>query len=1098
MKGFRLLFMILTLSMPSLMVMGQAGQSRVKFTHLTNMDGLSQSTVQAIVKDRYGFLWFGTQDGLNRYDGYTFKVYRHQPKDSTSLRKNHIMTVYEDRSGELWVGTNNGALSRYDRKRDKFVHYREADGAKPGLSQKSVTAIYEDKQDNFWVGTYWQLNLLDRKTGAVTWFGHDPNNPASISSDGISAIFEDSRNNLWIGTSGGLNLFDRKTKKFIRFMHNPSNPFSISSDNVTGIIEDDHKRLWIGTTDGLNLFDPETGRFARYKNDPADPSSLVDGKINVMAKAEDGNLWIGTNSSLEYFETGKNRFTHYLSNPDEPTTLFRNSIIMSVLYDRDGILWVGNYQGGLNKYDKYLTYFDTYRNKPSDWESLSFNTVTSFAERKDGSVWVGTAGGALNLWNPATGKFLRFNPDPANPNSLSSWGVLSLFQSNKTGYLWIGVYGGAVNRYDDATKTFTHYKKGDKETELNNDAVYAMFEDSRGLIWMGTNGGGANVLDPATGIIKKHTFDPNGNETICGNFIRCFYEDPKGNIWIGATTGLSMYDHKTGKFTRFNQPVVDFESDFILSIHGDKKGRLWVGTIGGGLNVLDPVTRKLITYSTDEGLPDNTVNSILEDSKGQMWLSTNNGISCYNPEKNTFKNSTLYNGIQSFEFMQNSGLKTSKGMLLFGGVNGFNAFDPAERTENLNAPPVVITGFKLFNKTVRPDDKNSPLKEDIIMTRQMTLSYDQSIITFEFAALGFTAAARNTYSYKLEGFDEEWTTGLQRFATYTNLDPGTYTLKVKAANNDGVWSETPTELKITITPPFWLTWWFRIAVIALIVFAALAFYLARVNRIRQQQRILEQKVNEQTIQLQELNKEEKKAREAAVSANEELEKKNQELEQFVYIASHDLREPLRTTTSFVELFQRQYKDKFDQKAETYLSYITQASERMRTLINDLLDYSRLGANKEVVAVDCNVLLNEVVDDLNIALKEANAKVEASSLPEVRSYGTGIKQLFQNLIANGIKFRKAGTDPLVKIAAVDKGDFWQFSFSDNGIGIQPEHREKIFVIFQRLHSRKEYEGSGIGLAHCKKIVEQHKGKIWVESTPGEGSTFYFTILKHHIQ
>jgi ligand-binding sensor domain-containing protein/signal transduction histidine kinase len=1069
----------------------------VKFTHLTNQDGLSQSTVQAIVKDKYGFMWFGTQDGLNRYDGYSFRIYRHEPKNDRTLRRSHIVSLYEDRQGDLWVGTSNGALSKYDRNHDSFIHYKESTDGFPGLSQRTITTIYEDKQNNFWVGTLWKLNLLDRKTGKVTQFGFDASDPLSISSDGITTIFEDSKNNLWIGTNSGLNLFNRATKKFTRYLHDNTRSNSLSHDHVTAIKEDSRGRLWIGTADGLNLFDHRTGHFTVFKNDPGNPRSIMDGRVNAIEDEHDGSLWIGTASCLEFFDADKGVFTHFTSNVVEPTTLLMNGNIMSMLRDKDGILWVGTYQGGINKYDKYLTYFDTYRNKPSDPQSLSLNDVTAFAENADGSIWISTGGGALNLWEKTTNQFIRYNPDPANKNALSTWGLLCLYQSKKSNRLWIGTYGSGVDCYDPSTNTFRHYTKGDSPRHLNHDAVYAIFEDRRGHVWMGTNGGGINVLDPATGIITKYLSDANRTNTPSGDFIRCFYEDKKGNIWIGTSSGLCIFDPRRQDFIRYDQSSTQLESDVIFSLYEDEEGNMWVGTMGGGLNRINPATKNITVYTVNDGLPGNTVNSIVGDGKGNLWLSTNNGISCFNLREKSFRNSSLHNGIQSFEFSQGAGLKTSKGEILFGGVNGFNSFYPDDLKENRNIPPVVITGFKLFNKTVSSNDDNSLLKQDITQTRALTLTYDQSIITFEFAALGYTASEKNQYSFMLEGFDKKWSTGYQRSATYTNLDPGEYVFKVKGSNNDGIWNDKVTSLTITITPPFWRTWWFRIAVLGLIIAVILGIYIARVRREKQLQKILERKVKEQTVQLQLLNEEERNARQEAHLANEELEKKNVEMEQFVYIASHDLREPLRTTSSFIELFRKQYGANLDVKANTYLSYVTQSADRMKMLIDDLLDYSRIDAKKELQQVDCNIILQEVLADLDTALTEAGAVVKVDKLPVISGYPQGIKQLFQNLVTNGIKFRKKDVSPTIQIIAELQGNMWRFSFADNGIGIAPQHKEKIFVIFQRLHTKKEYEGSGIGLAHCKKIVEMHKGTIWVESMPGEGSVFYFTILKRNL-
>jgi len=1037
-------------------------------------------------------MWFGTQDGLNRYDGYNFKVYRHKPRDTSSLRKSHIMSLYEDRKGNLWIGTNNGGLSRYDRKKDAFIHYRESSGDYQGLSQKTVTSIFEDRQDNLWIGTYWRLNNLDRKTGIITQYGNDPEDPHSLSNDGINCIFEDSYNNLWIGTSNGLNLMDRATKKFRRFFSS-SEPASISGNMVTAITQDGLGRLWIGTSNGLNLFDYRTGTFKRFLKDESNINSPGSNNITRLQPFGKDKLWIGTAEVLDLFDIQKNKFRHFNSVPNSPTTLSKNGNVMSMYWDEKGFLWVGTYQGGINIYDEHLTYFDTYTNNPNDYESLSFNVITSLAETAEGDIWIGTGGGALNLWKRSTNKFIRFNPDPANKNSLANWGVLSVCQGKKNPYVWIGMYGDCVDRYDPKTNTFLHFTKGDRPDQLNNDAVYAIMEDSKGNIWMGTNGGGANVLDPTTGIITKYKNDPENPASIAANFIRCFFEDPSGNVWIGSTGGISIFDPNTKQFTNFNHSNIDIESDFIYTIYMDRKGAVWFGSLGGGLTKLNPRTKNVITYTTEEGLPDNTINSIVEDNNGYLWLSTNNGISRFDPRKQRFKNSGIDNGIQGFEYALGAGLRTTAGEIIFGGINGFNVIHPDNLVENDHIPPVVITGFSIFNKPVLPGVEGSPLRADILETKEITISYDQSIISFDFAALSFTAAERNQYAYKMEGFDKEWRyAGTNRSATYTNLNPGTYTFRVKAANNDGLWNEEGTAVKLIITPPFWQTIWFKLLAAGTLIAAVVLLYNARVRSIQVQKLQLERLVRERTDKLARMTADERKARAKADEAAKELEHKNKELEQFAYVASHDLQEPLRTISSFVGLLQKQFSDQADEKTQKYMQFITGATDRMKVLIHDLLEYSRIGRKKEFATIDCNELVQEVVSDLHHAIEQSGAQITWDELPRINGYRTEMKQILQNLITNSIKFRKKDTPLQIHVQATKKEEHWEFSVRDNGIGIDPKHSERIFVIFQRLHTRTEYEGSGIGLSNCRKIAELHGGKIWVNSQPGEGSTFSFTV------
>lgn len=1069
-------------------------QSNLNFTHLTNIDGLSQSTVVAIVKDKMGFMWFGTQDGLNRYDGYNFKVYRHKPNDTTSLRRSHITSVYEDMEGNLWVGTLNGSLSLLDRQHDKFINYKVMTDKTEGLSQRTVTSMYEDKQNNFWVGTYWKLNLLNRKTGSITQYGNVPGDSTSISDDGINCIFEDSRNNLWVGTNSGLNIFDRKTKKFERFFQTTDSN-SLSNNNIRCIKEDAHGRLWIGTSNGLNLFNYASKSFTRFLPDSKNPNWLADSQISAIDFTDDGKLWLGTKLTLELFDVDKGIFTHFQNIRNKETSLKYNGNISALLQDKDGILWVGTYQGGINKYDKHLTYFTSYRNNVEDNSSLSFNIVTAFAENRDGNVWIGTGGGALNLWNRSDETFTRYNPDPANKNALANWGILCLDLGKKSNYLWIGMYGSCIDRLDTKTGIFKHYTKGTGPGQLNNDAVYAVMEDSRGNVWMGTNGGGVNVLDPVTGIITKYMNNPENENSVVGNFIRCFFEDKNGDIWIGSSDGTSIFNPATHTFTHFSQAETKLESNVINAIYEDRKGFMWIGTLGGGLNKVDAITKKVTTYTSVDGLAGNTIYSIIEDNYGYIWVSTSNGISRLNFNQQIFKNSTLSNGIQSSEFSIGAGIKTSNGDLLMGGINGFNVIEPNRIIENRQAPPVVISDFRLFNKSQVPGEKNSPLRQGILETKNIILNYDQSIITIEFAALGFTASEKNQYAYVLEGFEKAWNyVEMSRTATYTNLNPGKYIFKVKAANNDGIWNDKYTSLVIIIKPPYWQSWWFRILILVLIIWLVTFIYGSRMRSIRQQKLMLEQQVLERTESLAAMTMEERNAREEADLAKVEVERKNKELEQFAYVASHDLQEPLRTTSSFVELLQRQYHGKLDAKADKYLAFIAQSSDRMKVLIKDLLDYSRIGTQKELATVDCNAVLKTVIADLKVLIEEAGGSVKSDALPIISGYPTEIKLLFQNLVINAIKFRKPIIPPVILISVQNENNFWQFACKDNGIGIQDQHKERIFIIFQRLHTRNDYEGSGIGLSHCKKIVELHGGKIWVESAPGTGSTFYFTIPK----
>jgi signal transduction histidine kinase len=644
-------------------------------------------------------------------------------------------------------------------------------------------------------------------------------------------------------------------------------------------------------------------------------------------------------------------------------------------------------------------------------------------------------------------------PQQGNPNSPPSTTVKTY--KDKKGNLWLTTWGGGLCYYNIKANTYQFYRHNEKdENTLCNDYVTNVYEDRQGWLWVATING-LNVLFPGkTGFVRYHS-NPKIHGSLPNNFIEPLLEDRIGNLWIGTKGGLSYFQKATGTF---------------------------------------------LNFSEKHGLASNVVQSVLMDRKGQLWLGTNKGISRFDPVAKTFRNYDVSDGLQGSGFTAQCAYQSEDGEMFFGGSKGLNSFYPDQINDNLFVPPVFLTGLEIFNRPVYAGDKTSPLTSDISETKTLNLSYTHSVFTLEFAALNFVLPEKNQYAYLLEGFDKDWNyIGGRRRATYTNLDPGTYTFRVMASNNDGVWNKKGTAIKIIINPPFWSTWWFRAVLSLAFIFAAYGFYYLRINRIKAQRARLQVLVQQQTLQLRLAAAEEQKARKEAERARHAIEvgskalaQKNKELEQFVYVASHDLQEPLRTTTSFVGLLQRQYGGKLDDKADKYLTFIIQSSERMKVLIRDLLEYSRIGRTRELSRFDCNEVIREVVADLNVAIKERKAEVRFQDLPVIDAYPTEIKQLFQNLVSNALKFQKPGVQPLVVISGARKKDAWEFVCQDNGIGIDAEHQERIFVIFQRLHTRNEYEGSGIGLANCKKIVELHGGNLWVESTPGQGSAFYFTI------
>jgi ligand-binding sensor domain-containing protein/signal transduction histidine kinase len=1082
--------LVLLLSFLFLYVFPQ--KKHINFEYLQTK-GLSQNIIYCMLKDHNGLMWFGTQAGLNKFDGYKFTVYRHTINDPRSIAANEISDLCEDKEGNLWVATMHGGLSRYDMGSESFISYQQKPNDTASLSSNQTSTVYEDRRGNMWIGTLSGLNLLNKKTKKFVQYLANPKDSLSLSSSWILSINEDSRGNFWVGTENGLNLMDRQTGKCKHYLHDPFKKESITNNYVQKIFEDSYGNMWLGTKTGLDLFDRDANTFTHFGNGYVNSKGKESaGLINSIIQDENF-LWVGS-KALSLFDIKKKTYVDYIDQSHTEKNL-GDFEILSLLEDSQHILWIGSNSNGIYQYDKNLAHFSAFKLASNN---SRYNIIWSFLEDQKNNIWIGMGAG-LSYFNRIDNSFTNYIHDNKNKNSICGV-AYTLLKSRENNDLYVGTDNG-LDLYHPETGIFQHFTENKGPLHLSNQIIENLFEDSRGNIWMGTGYEGVIVLDKEKQQFIKYRHDPkNPNSLSIDRNISAFCEDKEGNIWMGSSNGIDIWHPATNKFTNYNGKNSNLSDGIItvVSLFMDSKGNMWAGTMENGLNRYNKETNDFTAFNEQKGLVNNVINSIIEDKEGFLWLSTNKGIVRFDPVHQAFRNYSIYNGLQSEEFNTGASILTKSGDIFFGGINGFNVFNPGSLAENKNIPPVILTGFELFNKTEVPGTKGSVLQQSILETKEITLSYDQSVFTFEFAALDYTFPEKNQYAYKLVGFDKDWNyVGNKRTATYTNLDPGTYFFKVRASNNDGIWNKDGVSVKIIITPPFWLTWWFKILAILIIVGSAVGFYRHRVNAINKQKINLQQEVREQTRKLLKSTEEEHKARREAEHANRDLERKNKELEQFAYIASHDLQEPLRTTSSFVELLQKQYhQGKLDEKTEKYFTFILDASDRMRMLIKNLLDFSKIGYKKELEQVDCNKMLHIVLADLGIAINEAGANIKSGSLPVINGYATELKQLFQNLIANAIKFRKKDASPEINISAHKIKSYWQFAFKDNGIGIDEKHNERIFAIFQRLHTRTEYEGSGIGLSHCKKIVELHRGKIWVESIVGEGSIFHFTILQNN--
>ena len=826
----------------------QSGQ--LTFEHISLEQGLSQSTVLSIIQDKEGYLWLGTQEGLNKYDGYSFTVYKNDPKDPNSLSDNWITVLFVDKDGTLWIGTNAGGLNKLDREHNRFVHYRHEENNPYSLSDDRILSIFEDGSGTLWVGTDGGgLNRFDMKNDQFENYQFEADNINYENKNNITAILEDYNGYLWWGTDGGgLYRMNWKTGAYQVFKSNPDDSTSLSNDRVLCLSQDGKGYLWIGTNGGgLNKFDPRTRQFKQYRMDLENPNSLSDDHVYTIVEDSNGRLWIGTDGGLNQYLPDQDQFLVIRNDLTEPTSL-SNDMIRAIYEDRGGILWVGTYSGALNKFDSKKAAFKNYSLNPANPNSLSDKNVWSIFEDNSGKLWIGTNDG-LNMLNRRTGKFSHFKNNPGDPNSVSS-NIIRVVYQDRLGTIWVGTDGGGLNRYDITLNQFENFVNvPNNPKSISDNNIRCIYEDGEGELWIGTING-LNRFDRQARTFIRYQNNPDSPASLPGNHIRFVYEDSRGALWIGTFGGLSLYVRNKDEFISFKHNPsnpLSLSNDRVLCALEDRSHRFWVGTYGGGLDMLDRQEFIFEHFTVEDGLPNDAIYGVLEDSDGNLWISTNKGLSKFNPDTKVFKNYDVNDGLQSNEFNGNAFHKAKNGEMFFGGINGFTAFFPEKVQDNNHVPPVVLTAFKKYDKDVK-------LEEDLSIIRQLNLSYKDDFFSFEFAALDFTNPEKNQYAYKLEGFDKDWIySENRRYANYTNLGGGTYVFRVKGSNNNGVWNENGTSLTIVITPPFWQTWWFRISIVFYLVMLVYVIIKVRMRSINAQKRKLELEVAQRTRELNQSN-----------------------------------------------------------------------------------------------------------------------------------------------------------------------------------------------------------------------------------------------------
>ncbi|MBL0745795.1 hybrid sensor histidine kinase/response regulator transcription factor [Chryseolinea lacunae] len=1048
--------------------------SAISFDKLSVKHGLSQVSVMSIFRDSNGYLWFGTRDGLNRYDGLIFKVYRHEAHQN-SISNNYVRSMDEDANNILWIATEDG-LNALDQSTGNFKAYTSNPNSADELSDNQVLSVLCASNGDLWVGTENGLNLKKKNSEKFIKFFTNRQGAQIFTDNHVYSLFEDQSHRIWIGTRfGGLYCYDPNRDRFTHFEHNPADTTSLSSSFVTAIAEDRYGAIWIGTSKGLNLVNVD-GVIQHIYHNKDQSNTLSNDFIRALAFDKIGNLWIASYNGLNYLETNKRAFRVYQKESWNPRSISDNSI-RSLLIDPSGFLWVGTYFGGINIVNPSLSSFLLVGTSPSNQNSLSNYTIGSMAEDDKGNIWIGSEGGGLFYLDRKTQKVESIKTYYGKPIDLYTIKSL-LFDSQ--GNLWVGTYLHGLFMLDGKNKTVSTFNRQKGSTQsISDNTVVALVENSPGDIWIGTDAG-LNRYDYKT---KRISSVPLGKDSTNKEpSIACLSKDRSGTVWIGTkTNGLFRYSSitKVQRYVNIPNHPGSLSNNSVYSVYEDLNGNLWVGTYGGGLNLMNKDRGEFKRFTTRDGLVNDIVYGITEDHWNSLWITTPSGISKCDPVNMTFKNYTPSNGIPIDEINENSLLKHSSGTMFIGGLQGLLAFNPDKITDNTIEPKLTFRNLKVFNRAIVPNDDTGILKTSLEETQNLEFTHDQNVFTIEYGAFDYPNAGANRYAYKLEGFDKEWNyVGQTMSATYTNLDPGTYSFKVRAANGDGHWSKEIKSINIVKLSPFWKTPW---AFAAYFAIGTLLLYIARrVVLIRLQ---LENKLD-----LEHLEK-------------EQMEKLTKLRLDFFTNISHDFRTPLTLIHASVEDMMKKTQNADLQKA---LTAIKRNVAFMLRLISQLMYFRKIeNENTPLHVSRCTVtpFVKEVMESFAGIAHSRNIEYNIDSeIPDQRLYmdREKMEKVLYNILSNAFKFTPDGGHIYITVRLVstvnekeDTTQFVEIGIRNSGVGIHENDLKNIFTRFYQGESNHK-QGTGIGLSIAKALIELHQGYLTAQSVYGEYAKFLIGI------
>jgi signal transduction histidine kinase/ligand-binding sensor domain-containing protein/ActR/RegA family two-component response regulator len=1068
-----------------------AGAAPMVFRHLSVDEDLSQNTVMAIQQDSQGFIWLATEDGLDRYDGYSLRHFSHRRGSSTGLAGNYIWAIAADASEGLWVAIKDGGVARFDLHTETFTAYRHDPHDPASMSSDAARQLLVDRNGQLWVATTGGgLNIIDPKTGRARRFAHDASLPDSLTSDDVTALAEDRDGRVWVGTDGGLDLWLPATNSFRHFNHSPADSRSLASNKVSALYVDHAGSLWVGTFDGgLSRFDADERRFTTYAANPANPSQLSSPEIRSLLEDSDGRFWIATASGLNLMDRVSGQFIRFNHDPTDPSSL-RDDYLMSLFQDHSGLLWVGTRGGGVSRWNPSSWRFGLVR--PA-W--LANVYAIAFSDDGDGRMWIGTQGAGLYRFNPLTGEAISADEVFRARKILPDLRVMALLRSS-IGDLWVGTMGGGLVRIapDGRSTRFAAAQfAADQSHSLYADGVMSLCEAKDGRIWVGTFGDGIAIIDPRTNRVQHVGSDPQHGTDGPNPPVTSIAQGRDEMFWAGTDGAGLLALHPDGSVAgSWQHRETDRKSlaaDSVYAVHVDIQGRVWVGTGGAGLDQVvgsarAPASVEFTNLSTSNGLPSNTIYGIEGDDAGALWLSGTRGLARYSPASGEIRSFHREHGLQAEEFNFAAHSRLQDGRLVFGGPNGFNLFYPS-RVMALSpvAPRVALSAIELRGQPAR---LNTPFGD----VANLKLGFHDDMASFEFVALDFAVPEKNLYSYRLRGFDDHWTApSTGRRATYTNLDAGDYVFEVRGASAEGAWSSQARQLAITVQPAPWRSRW-AYALYAALIAALIWLYLTRQHRklraASEQAARFERKVDARTEELR--------------ASNIELARLTRAKSDFHARMSHEIRTPMNGIIGMAELLLR---TKLTDLQIRLATTVTQSAKSLMLILNDTLDLAKVEAGRLTLtaeAFDLSTVMTETAELFAAQAHEKGLELIVAPAPDLDRLVIGdalrLRQVLLNLLGNAVKFTSAGEIALIADVVDRTAARAQIALSvrDTGIGLSPGVVERIFDPFTQGDgsTTRRFGGTGLGLTICRELVGLMGGTIVARSVPDLGSTFIVTL------